>query len=70
MEYPQINKKYKHYKGGTYTVLTLANCKERNIPVVVYKSDLFGSVYTRQLSDWFDIVDNVKMIIRFKLIDE
>ena len=56
MEYPELNVPYRHYKGGLYEVITLAKCKERNITVVVYKSLLFGTVYTRPLSEWFDKV--------------
>jgi hypothetical protein len=55
-KYPKINATYKHYKGGLYQVITLANCTDRNIPVVVYKSLLFGSVYTRELDEWFEEV--------------
>jgi len=66
MIYPKIDGKYKHYKGGIYQVITLAECKQTNKPVVVYKSLLFGSIYTRPLDEWFDEIN--KETIRFKEI--
>ena len=56
--YPKIGEKYRHYKGGIYEVITLANHSETQEPMVVYKSLLFGGVYVRPLSMWFDIVQN------------
>lgn len=54
IEYPKIGKKYKHYKGGLYEVITMASHTETNDPLVIYKSLLFGSVYARPLSMWFE----------------
>ena len=45
--YPEPGKRYKHYKGGTYEVITLATHTETNEAMVVYKSLLFGSIYVR-----------------------
>jgi hypothetical protein len=55
--YPEPNKKYRHYKGGLYNVLTLAKHSETNEDMVVYQSLLFGSVYVRPLSMWFEKID-------------
>jgi len=55
--YPEIGKRYQHYKGGIYEVITLANHSETQEPMVIYKSILFGSVYARPLSMWNDEVD-------------
>ena len=68
--YPEIGRKYKHYKGGTYEVLTMATHSETQEPLVIYKSLLFGSIYARPLSMWFDsvIIENYQTA-RFKLID-
>ena len=49
-KYPEINTNYQHYKGGKYTVLTLAKDSETQEDVVVYKSIHFGSVHVRPLS--------------------
>ena len=44
MEYPIPGERYKHYKGGTYEIISLATHTETNEKVVVYKSLNFGSV--------------------------
>lgn len=54
--YPEVGKKYRHYKGGLYEIISLAKHSETNEDMVVYKSLLFGSVYVRPLSMWFEIV--------------
>ena len=67
MEYPLPNQRYKHYKGGTYEVISMATHSETDEKLVVYKSINFGSVYVRPLEIWNDIVsENTK---RFELID-
>lgn len=50
--YPEIGKVYKHYKGGEYEVITMAKHTETGEDMVVYKSLIFGTVYTRPLSIW------------------
>ena len=55
--YPKIGGKYKHYKGGSYEVITLAKHTETDETMVVYKSLEFGSIYTRPLSVWEDVVN-------------
>ena len=55
IDYPIINAEYKHYKGGIYTVMTLATDTVTEKPVVIYRSNLFGSIYSRPLSEWNDI---------------
>ena len=55
-KYPELNRVYKHYKGGTYEVLTMAKHIETNEDLVIYFSREFGSVYARPLSEWFDLV--------------
>jgi hypothetical protein len=49
MEYPEIGKLYKHYKGGDYKVLSLAKHTETDEILVIYKSIQFGTVYARPL---------------------
>jgi len=61
MKYPKVNGIYKHYKGGLYEVITLATCTDRKIPVVVYRSTLFGTVYTRDLNEWFQSVNREEL---------
>lgn len=69
VQYPEINGFYKHYKGGLYEVITLCNHSETNEPLVIYKSLLFGSIYARPLSMWFDQVEleNKTKTKRFEL---
>lgn len=65
--YPTIGGVYKHYKGGMYEVITLANHTETSEPMVIYKSLLFGGVYARPLSMWFDEIkiNSYKKVDRF-----
>ncbi len=55
-KYPIPGKQYKHYKGGLYTVITLAKHSETNEDLVICKSDYFGTVYARPLKIWFDLI--------------
>lgn len=67
--YPEIGRVYDHYKGGKYQVLTLAKHSETDEDEVVYRSLIFGSVYTRPLRMWFEEVENHegKKVSRFSL---
>jgi len=57
-EYPEVNGRYRHYKGGEYLVITLAKHTETSEELVIYKSISFGTVYARPLSMWFDQIDS------------
>lgn len=69
--YPEVGRKYRHYKGGLYKVITMATHSETQEPLVIYKSLLFGSIYARPLSMWFDLVEDFQgyATTRFKLVD-
>jgi hypothetical protein len=71
-KYPEMGGIYQHYKGGKYEVLTMANHSESGEALVIYKSLLFGSIYARPLSMWFDVVEEARPmkeeVIRFTLI--
>jgi hypothetical protein len=54
--YPELNRIYKHYKGGRYEVISMATHTETDELMVVYKSLLFGSVYVRPLKIWNETV--------------
>ena len=54
MHYPMPGERWKHYKGGVYEIVTLANHSETKEPLVIYKSIPFGSVYARPLSMWHE----------------
>jgi len=66
VKYPEIGKRYKHYKGGLYDVITLVKHSENDETLVIYKSIHFGSVYARPLTMWFDEINvDGKYMIRF-----
>lgn len=55
--YPELNRTYYHYKnGGRYSVITLALDSETKEEKVVYKSIEFGTVYTRPLKEWSELM--------------
>jgi hypothetical protein len=54
IQYPMPGERWKHYKGGVYEVITLANHSETKEPLVIYKSISFGSVYARPLAIWHE----------------
>ena len=72
VDYPEMGGTYKHYKGGLYKVITMAEHSETNEPMVIYKSLLFGSVYARPLSSWDERVDmkttGSKIDLRFEWV--
>lgn len=70
-QYPEIGGVYQHYKGGKYEVLTMATHSESKEALVIYKSIMFGSIYARPLSIWFDVIktdSTENTVIRFVLI--
>lgn len=71
--YPKVGRFYKHYKGGTYKVLSMAKHSETQESLVVYQSIEFGSFYVRPLAMWFDNVNKTqdgRVVYRFMLIEE
>jgi len=69
IHYPLPGEKWKHYKGGVYEVITLANHTETQETLVIYKSLSFGGVYARPLSMWHDDIQSTSGIqSHFKLI--
>jgi hypothetical protein len=51
--------KWRHYKGGVYTVVAVGHDSETKAPVVVY-ADNNGEVWVRPVSMWFEKVDGGK----------
>lgn len=69
IHYPMPGSRWKHYKGGVYEVITLANHSETQEPLVIYKSIPFGSVYARPLSMWHELCTlNDTSVARFALM--
>lgn len=65
MKYPEPGRLYKHYKGGIYEFLFLAEHSETGETLVIYKSVLFGTNYARPLSEWNKETEDG--VIRFQL---
>ena len=66
---------YRHYKGGLYKVISLAEHTETKEKLVIYQSVSFGSIYARPLSQWFEEVpylngDSQTMTARFRPTNE
>ena len=68
MEYPLPQQKFKHYKGGTYEVISMATHTETGEKLVVYKSINFGSVYVRPYDLWISETSDGQK--GFELINE
>ena len=69
INYPEPNKKYKHYKGGLYEVLFLSKHTETGEVLVTYKSLHFGSYYSRPLDKWNEkATSDGKEVNRFELV--
>lgn len=56
VKYPNIGGLFRHYKGGLYKVLFMAEDAEHDEPVVVYESVPFGSRHTRKLSSFNEVI--------------
>ncbi len=69
--YPIPGRRYKHYKGGVYEVISMATHTETQEAMVVYVSLLFGTVFVRPLELWNqDALDeDENEVTRFELID-
>lgn len=65
--YPLPGQVYKHYKGGTYEIISMAVHTETQERLVVYKSLNFGSVYVRPYEIWNSESEDGKK--KFTLID-
>ena len=66
--YPLPNQIYKHYKGGTYQIISMATHTETGEILVVYKSLNFGSVYVRHYNIWNELIEDGER--RFTLVSE
>jgi hypothetical protein len=66
--YPLPKQVYRHYKGGTYEIVSMATHTETGEVLVVYKSLNFGTIYARPLSVFSDSVD--EQTKRFTLVNE
>lgn len=52
------DRRYRHYKGQTYTVLQLAIIEETNEPAVIYRADYDPRlIFIRPVSVWLEQVE-------------
>jgi len=58
VKYPIINALYRHYKGGTYQVISMAIHTETKENLVICKSVLFGTIYARPIGTFFETITN------------
>jgi len=68
VEYPLRDRRYRHYKGGLYTVLFMSTHSETGEVLVNYQSYLFGSYHSRPLDSWNETVSTkAGRMKRFKI---
>ena len=53
---PAAGTRWRHYKGGFYTVITIAKREGSAEPLVVYKAASDGQVWVRPLTEWRGLV--------------
>ena len=56
MPLPTPGSRWQHYKGGFYTVITLAKREGSAEPLVVYQAARDRLVWVRPLSEWQEFV--------------
>ena len=67
----EIGKKYKHYKGNVYEIITFAKHTETMEDLVVYKSVSNGKIWARPLVMFSEKVKDINGVLvdRFNIID-
>lgn len=59
---PKTGEQYKHFKGGTYTIITLAkDCDDPSRELVVYKNNENGNIWVRALAQFTDHIDRPEL---------
>ncbi len=63
---PLLGQRFRHYKGGLYEVITVAQLEATHEPLVVYRAEVDGTVWARPLSQWSETVEHEgQSVIRF-----
>ncbi len=62
---------YRHYKGGTVSVIGVAKCSDGKNFFVMYLGNQDGKLYARPFTDFVDYVTNAegKQVHRFDLVE-
>ena len=63
---PQPGQRYRHYKGGEYLIVATSLAEDTLEPLVAYRSVQHGTVWTRTLVNFLELVDSNP---RFSLIE-
>ncbi len=53
---PAPGSRWQHYRGGFYTVITIARREGTAEPLVIYKAAKDGAVWARPLTEWTQLV--------------
>ena len=67
----EIGKKYKHYKGNIYEIITFTKHTETMEDLVIYKSVSDGKIWARPLVMFSEKVKDINGVLvnRFSIID-
>ena len=67
----EIGKKYKHYKGNVYEIITFAKHTETMEDLVIYKSVSDAKIWARPLVMFSEKVKDINGVLvdRFSIID-
>lgn len=61
--------RWRHWKGGEYTIVAIAQEEATGDTVVVYRSEAFGSIWTRALGNFLGATKDVSpSVARFTRI--
>lgn len=63
--------RWRHFRGGHYTVGSIALNVETDEKVVIYSSDVTGELYVRSVEGWLENVTTVDLgtVPRFTFIE-
>lgn len=56
MSTPLVGTRWRHYKGGIYTVIAVGKVEKDQTPCVVYQCLADGQVWVRPLYEWQEVV--------------
>jgi hypothetical protein len=61
---PKAGERYRHYKGGEYEVVCSSIKEDTLEALVTYRSLARGTVWTRTLANWSEMVEGVPRFAR------
>ncbi len=61
---------YRHYKGNTYMIESLARLESTGDEMVIYRALTETRQYTRPVSEFVEIIDEKRNTPRFTLLSE